>query len=158
MFFVLAAGGCGGGGGGKDDDYSYDPSIPDSEFSALSGTWVARDGGGTASYGGESLDFKLRSGTIELNILNATQREVTARIKADFIWEVYDGNRFVDTLPRDLDGQVVMSRIGDSDFRFTDEDGVVFEITVYSETVMSVKESGNEDGISYHTSYYMDKQ
>ncbi|MDR1917240.1 MAG: hypothetical protein LBQ58_11780, partial [Synergistaceae bacterium] len=75
--FSVMAGGCGGGGGGGGSAPSTTPS-PDPDpapadkvdFSKISGTWIPRDGTGTASGYGESFQVRLNNGMTAFEMID----------------------------------------------------------------------------------------
>jgi hypothetical protein len=172
MLFVLAVGGCGGGGGGDGNDgggYIPAPEFPDpptteTDFYALSGEWLARDGSGTATGIGGPYNLRLNEGHGIINVLEVNGQEAYIDEVVLFAWDIYAGSVFQETLviyDTEIE-RALVARIGDNKFKYTFPGGrSTITLTIQSPTVAFVEEKGiwtNEYGsFSYSGSYYMDK-
>jgi hypothetical protein len=170
--FAVMAGGCGGGGGGSSDSGGYTPgdggNASEIDLSAVSGTWVASEGRGTASGYGHNYQLRLDEGGMIFEILNADDAEGEVRVISEIFWNVYEGNLLIDTLPADTDGvqQVLVSKKGTNSFRYTFQSGSYLDVTFLSESKMRVDQnakmkiywsSGIIETYSFSVTYYMDK-
>jgi hypothetical protein len=142
------SGGCGGG------NDSPAPAADEVDIYSLSGTWVARDGNGTAG----SYQLKLQKGGSIIEFLNYSANDATAKITYDFFWDVYNAGQFVDTYVLGVEGQqILIERKGKNRFRYTDPDGSTIDITITAPSEAYVDENGTINGARYHATYYMDK-
>jgi hypothetical protein len=160
MLFVLAAGGCGGSGDEKDDPINPEPDFMD--FNVLNGTWVARDGTGTATGPGGFYSLKLLNGITRITVLNVDENEATIEEFVNFTWDVYKNSTRVNeiNLHDNITDRVLIERIANNKFRYTFPGGSRIDVTLLSEYQAYVEEQGvwmDYDGnYSYSATYYLD--
>jgi hypothetical protein len=175
MFFILAVGGCGGGGGNNGDNPENTPApapspiVPEepgeeSDFTALSGEWVARDGTGTATGVGGPYTIRLNEGHAIIEVLEVNGQEAYINEAVAFAWDIYAGSVFQETITI-YDTEIeraLVTRLADKKFKYTFPGGrSTVTVTIQSSTVAFVEEQGTwtngYGNFPYTGTYYMDK-
>jgi hypothetical protein len=149
LFFAVASGGCGGGGGGSDDSGNggNTPNPPQQiDLLDYSGTWEAIPGSGNATATGYGGPYSLRmaEGEAAIAFSNVTSSSATARISSYVEWDAYSGSEYVSTVYNGYDDETVqVTRPAANRVHYTFPGGDTIDITIDSETTITVAESGS---------------
>ncbi|MDR1732895.1 MAG: hypothetical protein LBR61_12465 [Synergistaceae bacterium] len=168
IFFVLAFGGCGGHHRDDSEDFPGIPTpAPDPSAYRLQGTWIMRDGTGSAvtSTGGEA-QLKVHQGVVAVTVKEINDDDsVIVGLQGDYSWDVYYGGvlsyyvRFYNENPV----ATVFTKTGENQYRYEFSNrNRVADIAILDDNTLFIQENGTTviNGLvnSYNMKYYMDRQ